>query len=99
MQTAVIAPFQAPGEMAERCRALDWSRTPLGPVEHWSVSLRTLADMVLASRNPMLLFWGPDLVQIYNDAFRPSLGSATGPEARHPRALGMRAADFWTDVW
>ena len=91
--------FQAPGEMAERCRTFDWSRTPLGPVDTWSQSLRTTADAVIASRNPMLLFWGPDLIQIYNDAFRPSLGSADGPHARHPRALGMRAADFWTDVW
>jgi PAS domain-containing protein len=47
----------------------------------------------------MLLFWGPQLIQIYNDAFRPSLGPATGPAPRHPRALGMGAADFWTDVW
>ena len=91
--------FAGPGEMAARCRAFDWSSTPLGPVEQWSQSLRTMAAAVLASRNPMLLFWGPDLVQIYNDAFRPSLGSSTGPAARHPRALGMRAAEFWTDVW
>ena len=91
--------FAGPGEMAARCRAFDWSSSPLGPVEHWSPSLRTMAAAVLASRNPMLLFWGPELVQFYNDAFRPSLGSSTGPAARHPRALGMPAAEFWTDVW
>ena len=85
--------------MAERCRAFDWASTPLGAPETWSSSLRTMADAVLASRNPMLLFWGPELIQFYNDAFRPSLGASTGPEARHPRALGMRAAEFWTDVW
>ena len=85
--------------MAERCRGFDWASTPLGAPETWSSSLRTMADAVLASRNPMLLFWGPELIQFYNDAFRPSLGASTGPEARHPRALGMRAADFWTDVW
>lgn len=85
--------FVGSGEMAERCRAYDWAATPLGPPETWSQSLRTMADAVIASRNPMLLFWGPDLVQFYNDAFRPSIG------ARHPRALGMRAPDFWTDVW
>ena len=91
--------FAGPGEMAARCRAFDWSSTPLGPVERWPQSLRTMAAAVLASRNPMLLFWGPELIQIYNDAFRPSLGLSTGPAARHPRALGMRAAEFWTDVW
>ncbi|HEY9230057.1 MAG TPA: PAS domain-containing protein, partial [Gemmatimonadaceae bacterium] len=58
-----------------------------------------MADAVIASRNPMLLFWGPELVQFYNDAFRPSLGVSTGPSPRHPRALGMRAKDFWTDTW
>jgi signal transduction histidine kinase len=91
--------FTGSGEMAERCRAFDWACTPLGPVEEWSQSLRTMATAVLASRNPMLLFWGPDLIQFYNDAFRPSLGPTTGPAPRHPRALGMPAAEFWTDVW
>ena len=91
--------FSGSGEMAERCRAFDWASSPLGPVARWSQSLRTMAAAVLASRNPMLLFWGPQLVQFYNDAFRPSLGAATGPAARHPRALGMRASDFWTDMW
>src|SRR5687768_7097564 len=85
--------------MAERCRNFDWANTSLGPVEEWSQSLRTMASAVLASRNPMLLFWGPRLIQFYNDAFRPSLGPSEGPAPRHPRALGMRAADFWTDVW
>ena len=91
--------FAVPGEMAARCREFDWASTPLGPVEGWSQSLRTMAAAVLASRNPMLLFWGPDLIQFYNDAFRPSLGPASGSEPRHPRALGMPAAAFWTDVW
>jgi signal transduction histidine kinase len=91
--------FAGAGEMVERCRAFDWSATSLGPVEQWSQSLRTMATSVLASRNPMLLFWGPELIQFYNDAFRPSLGPSTGPAPRHPRALGMPAAEFWTDVW
>ncbi|HEX6587465.1 MAG TPA: ATP-binding protein [Longimicrobiales bacterium] len=85
--------------MFERCRSFDWAGTALGPVEGWSQSLRTMATAVLHSRNPMLLFWGSDLVQIYNDAFRPSLGPAEGAAPRHPRALGMSARDFWTDVW
>ena len=91
--------FAGPGEMSGRCRAFDWAATRLGPVDEWSQSLRTMASAVLASRNPMLLFWGPDLIQFYNDAFRPSLGPSTGPAPRHPRALGMPAAAFWTDVW
>jgi PAS domain S-box-containing protein len=81
--------------MHERCRAMDWAATPLGPVSGWSRSLRTTAGIVLGSRNPMFLFWGPELVQLYNDAYRPSLGE----DGRHPRALGMRAREFWTDIW
>jgi PAS domain S-box-containing protein len=91
--------FAGPGEMAARCRAFDWGATPLGAIGQWTRSLSTMADAVLASRNPMLLFWGPELIQFYNDAFRPSLGPSTGPNPRHPRALGMRAADFWADTW
>jgi signal transduction histidine kinase len=82
--------------MAERARAFDWSKTPLGPTSEWSQSLRTVADMVVACRSPMLLFWGPQLTQIYNDAFRPSLGPASD---RHPRALGAPGKEFWSDVW
>jgi PAS domain S-box-containing protein len=81
--------------MRAHCRAFDWASTPLGPVSGWSPSLRAIVRMVLASRNPMFLWWGPELVQFYNDAYRPSLGEG----GRHPRALGMRAREFWTDIW
>src|SRR5829696_1078740 len=81
--------------MAERCRALDWGATPLGPVETWSRSLKATAAIVLASRNPMFLWWGPELIQLYNDAYRPSFGAS----GRHPRALGMRGRECWTDIW
>lgn len=72
--------------MRALCRELDWAATPLGAVDGWSQSLRTTVGLVLGSRNPMFLFWGPELVQLYNDAYRPSLGSYGG---RHPRALGI----------
>jgi PAS domain S-box-containing protein len=81
--------------MRARCRAFDWDATPLGPVSEWSQSLRTTVATVLASRQPMFLFWGPHLVQIYNDAYRPSLGRG----GREERALGTRGADFWTEIW
>jgi signal transduction histidine kinase len=87
--------FAGPGEMRALCRALDWSATPLGPPAGWSQSLRTTVLTLLGSRNPMFLFWGPELAQVYNDAYRPSLGGG----GRHPRALGMRGHEFWTDIW
>ncbi len=89
------SPFAGAGEMRALCRAFDWSATPLGPVAGWPLSLRTIVATILASRQPMFLWWGPELVQIYNDAYRPSFGA----DGRHPRALGMRGAEFWTDVW
>jgi signal transduction histidine kinase len=87
--------FVGEGEMAELCRSVDWAATPLGPVPTWSQSLRTTVSMLLACRNPMFLWWGPELIQFYNDAYRPSFGES----GRHPRALGMRGRECWTDIW
>jgi PAS domain S-box-containing protein len=87
--------FPGEGEMATLCRRFDWASTPIGPAESWPMSLRTIVATMLASRHPMILFWGPESVQIYNDAYRPSLGRG----ARHPEALGARAREFWPDAW
>ena len=87
--------FVGPGEMRALCRAFDWSTTPLGPSAQWPLSLRTTVATMLSSRHPMFLWWGPELVQIYNDAYRPSFAEG----GRHPAALGARGAEFWTDIW
>lgn len=87
--------FPGDGEMSALCRRFDWSSTSLGPVEEWPATLRTMVSTVLASGHPMVAGWGPDLIMIYNDAFRPSLGEG----GRHPRALAAPAREFWTDVW
>lgn len=87
--------FVGDSEMAARCRALDWSATPLGPVGGWSQSLRTIVSALLASRHPMFLWWGPHLVQIYNDGFLPSFGYA----GRDVAALGACGREYWTEIW
>jgi signal transduction histidine kinase len=87
--------FAGPGEMRARCRAFDWSATPLGPVSSWSQSLRTTVSTMLASRHPMFLWWGPELVQIFNDGYLPSFGT-TG---RDVAALGARGRDHWREIW
>mgnify|MGYP000185607947 CR=1 FL=1 len=74
----------AGGEMNERVRAFDWSRTPIGPMETWPPSLRLAVDMILATNFPMAVRWGPELCLIYNDAYAPALHEL------HPAALGMR---------
>ena len=79
--------------MAERIAAYDWARTSAGSRETWPASLRILVDVALRSRFPMLIWWGRDLVQIYNDAYAPLFG------ARHPVALGQTAKDCWPEIW
>jgi signal transduction histidine kinase len=85
----------ADGEMARLTREKDWSQTALGSPEGWQQSLKTLIDVVLNSKFPMFLFWGPELICFYNDAYRPSLGV----DGKHPSILGMRAEEAWTEVW
>src|SRR5688500_17622328 len=79
--------------MRERCRALDWATTPLGPVDQWPATLRIAAGIVLGSGFPKLLLWGPELIQIYNDGYIPFLGDW------HPRALGIPNHECWPDAW
>jgi hypothetical protein len=59
------------GEMGEHIRALDWSKTAIGSAERWSPTLRMMIRFLLANRFPLLLWWGPQYVSIYNDAYRP----------------------------
>nr|WP_236519021.1 ATP-binding protein [Sandaracinus amylolyticus] len=74
-------------------RAVDWSRTPLGPVERWPQSLRTSVSTCLSSRFPILLWWGPELVKLYNDAYADIVGD------KHPRALGRPGREVWPEIW
>lgn len=82
------------GEMADRTRALDWSQTPVGPITQWSDALLITVNTMLSSRHPMFLWWGDELIQFYNDAYRPSIR-----EDKHPNALGQRGADCWPEIW
>jgi PAS domain S-box-containing protein len=82
------------GEMGALTRAYDWASTPLGPPETWPQSLRTTVRLVLNTRHPMFIWWGPDLIQFYNDAYRQTMG----PE-RHPLALGQRGRECWDEIW
>ncbi|MBE9182125.1 PAS domain S-box protein [Oculatella sp. LEGE 06141] len=81
------------GEMGALMRAFDWSKTPLGSVSNWSPSLRITVSILLASRFPLQMLWGPEYIQFYNDAYRPILG------AKHPDGLGQRGEECWEEVW
>jgi signal transduction histidine kinase len=82
------------GEMADRTRTFDWGQTSVGPIDRWPEVLVNAVNTLLNSRHPMFLWWGEDLVQFYNDAYRPSLG-----EGKHPMALGLKGKDCWPEIW
>jgi PAS domain S-box-containing protein len=71
----------------------DWPATPLGPIEHWPSPLRDAASLILSAAVPMVLFWGPELIALYNDPYALAIGD------RHPDALGGRAEDKWAHIW
>ncbi|HET7896264.1 MAG TPA: ATP-binding protein, partial [Flavisolibacter sp.] len=83
------------GEMGALTRGYAWQNTALGPPAYWPQSLRTTLGILLHSKFPMFLFWGPELICFYNDAYRPSLGN----EGKHPAALGRPAAEIWPEIW
>ncbi|MES2379025.1 MAG: PAS domain-containing sensor histidine kinase [Bacteroidota bacterium] len=95
LQTTNNHYLQGGGEMGQLTREFDWSDTVLGPPEDWSQSLLTTISIILNSRFPMFLWWGPELIQFYNDAYRPSLGY----NGKHPKALGQRGEDCWPEIW
>ncbi len=87
--------FGVPGsELSALVAAGNWAAGPLGDPQEWPQSLRTAVGICLSSRFPILLWWGPELVMIYNDAYRPMLG-----KSKHPRALGAPGREVWGEIW
>ena len=86
-----IAPFPTGGETGALIRAMDWSQTPLGPLESWPQSLRTAVDICLASPEPASVLWGSARIQLYNDAY------VAIAQDRHPAILGRPALENWAD--
>jgi signal transduction histidine kinase len=74
-------------------REVDWTASALGPVEKWPQALKTAVRIMLTSRQAMFVWWGNDLINLYNDAYRSILGG------KHPRALGLPAEEVWREIW
>lgn len=81
------------GETGELIRAIDWSSTPLGSPDKWSQSLKTCIRIILTSSQPMFVWWGKDLINIYNDAYIDIV------RGKHPEALGQKASEVWHEIW
>ena len=78
--------------MSELVASFDWSNT-LGELSHWPQSLRTAVSICLASRFPIVMYWGPEFVVLYNDAYSEILAN------KHPWALGRGAREVWNEIW
>ncbi len=85
--------FARGGEMGALMRSLNWTDTPLGPSDRWPQSLRTAISICLHSRFPILIWWGPDLVMLYNDPYRDIIG------AKHPQAMGAPGREIFPEIW
>jgi two-component system CheB/CheR fusion protein len=81
------------GETGALIRTRDWSATPLGDAAQWPERFRAAVDTCLDAAVACFVWWGPELVQIYNDAALPIV------QARHPAVFGVPARDAWPDVW
>ena len=82
------------GELGRLIEAVDWSATPLGPLDAWPQSLRTAVSLILNARHPMWIGWGKEATFLYNDAYVDVLGAA-----KHPWALGRPASEVWSEIW
>ena len=81
------------GEMAQLIESFDWSGSPLGPPAQWPQSLKTVLNICLRSRFQLAIYWGPELIFLYNDAESEVIG------AMHPYALGKPAREVLVDMW
>jgi two-component sensor histidine kinase len=81
------------GETGALIRALDWSKTGLGPISAWPAHLKAAVSLMLPAQAQIVLFWGPRFVALYNDAYAPTIGD------KHPKALGRPARESWTELW
>jgi two-component sensor histidine kinase len=81
------------GETGALIRGLDWSKTSLGPIFAWPAHLKATIGLMLPAQAQIVLFWGPEFVALYNDAYAPTIGN------KHPRALGRPARENWAELW
>ena len=85
--------FLGDSELADLMRSYDWARSAVGPPESWPQSLKTAVRIMLTSRQPIWIGWGPELIYLYNDPYKSIIGG------KHPWALGRPTPDVWREIW
>src|ERR1700722_3483857 len=93
-QSGTLAFMAGGGAMGAHMRGRDWSKSPLGPPRDWPQALRLAVRLMLNTGHPMYIWWGPELICFYNDAYSHSIG----PE-RHPDSMGLPARTVWAEIW
>ncbi|MBC7398815.1 MAG: PAS domain-containing protein [Mucilaginibacter sp.] len=86
--------LQGGGEMGELIRSIDWSNTPIGAVDSWPTELKIATGIMLSTPFPMYIAWGKEYIQLYNDGYRPILGST-----KHPQAMGISTRETFAEIW
>ncbi|HTZ02891.1 MAG TPA: ATP-binding protein [Xanthobacteraceae bacterium] len=86
-------PPRGKSELARLIRNFDWASTSLGPQQRWPKSLQTAVAIMLASRQPIWIGWGADLIYLYNDPYKSIIGG------KHPWALGKPTSVVWREIW
>jgi PAS domain S-box-containing protein len=74
-------------------RSVDWAATSLGPIENWDADLRAMCNLIMASPHPAAMYWGPDLIAIYNEAYILLAGH------KHPMLMGQSYKEAWAEIW
>jgi len=87
------ARFPGGGDVGALIDAYDWARTPLGPISAWPNCLASAIGLMLPATAQIVLFWGPELIALYNDAYAQVMGD------KHPWALGRPAREVWSEIW
>lgn len=85
--------FPGGSDMGALIGTFDWARTPLGPIPGWPHGLTSAVGLMLPATAQIVLFWGPDLIALYNDAYARVVGD------KHPWALGRPAREVWSEIW
>ena len=94
MEVPIGVLFPGASEMAGRMRGLDWAATALGLPDQWPEPLKHAVRLCLTSRFPIVMYWGPEGIMLYNDPYIPFLG-----ETKHPYYLGRAGREAWSDIW